>query len=58
MVQNDATEAIRNQQEALRASLPFDDTRDFDSANRGFLGTITPAVVRDEGGKVVWDADS
>jgi alkyl sulfatase BDS1-like metallo-beta-lactamase superfamily hydrolase len=58
MQQNDATAAIRQQNEALRQRLPFDDTADFDAVNRGFLGTITPGVVRDDQGNVVWDADS
>ncbi|GAB3807152.1 alkyl sulfatase dimerization domain-containing protein [Humibacter antri] len=38
--------------------LPFDDTKDFEAVNRGFLGTLSPAVVKDDEGNVVWDADS
>ncbi|WP_417504379.1 alkyl/aryl-sulfatase [Microbacterium sp.] len=58
MVHNEATTAIKRQQEALKATLPFTDTRDFEAADRGFLGTLSPAVVHDEDGNVVWDANS
>ncbi|MGV2982902.1 MBL fold metallo-hydrolase [Microbacterium sp. AGC85] len=58
MAQNDATAAIKRQQEALQDQLPFDDTRDFAAAARGFLGTLSPGAVHDEDGNVVWDADS
>jgi len=56
--QNEATKAITNQQAALQDELPFDDTRDFEAADRGFLGTIEPGQVRNEAGEVVWDADA
>ncbi|WP_454049853.1 alkyl/aryl-sulfatase [Cellulomonas sp. Marseille-Q8402] len=39
-------------------TLPFADTRDLADADRGFLGTIDPPVVRDADGRVVWDAAS
>lgn len=58
MDQNEATEAIRAQHRALTESLPFGDTRDFEAADRGFLGTISPGQVTDADGNVVWDADS
>ncbi|MFF1540792.1 alkyl/aryl-sulfatase [Microbacterium sp. NPDC058269] len=58
MVHNEATTAIKRQQEALKTALPFSDARDFEAAGRGFLGTLSPAVVHDEDGNVVWDADS
>ena len=58
MNQNEATKAITNQQAALQDELPFDDTRDFEAADRGFLGTIEPGQVRNEAGEVVWDADA
>ena len=40
------------------ASLPFDDTTDFDDARRGFLGRLEPAIVRAADGRVVWDNES
>lgn len=42
----------------LLATLPFDDTRDLEDADRGFLGTLDPPQVRDAAGRVVWDASA
>ncbi len=39
------------------AALPFDDTRDFADADRGFLGALEPCVVTAADGRVVWDND-
>ncbi|WP_034087103.1 alkyl/aryl-sulfatase [Streptacidiphilus albus] len=36
----------------------FEDTTDFDNADRGFLGAMVPAVVRAADGRVVWDNDA
>jgi alkyl sulfatase BDS1-like metallo-beta-lactamase superfamily hydrolase len=41
---------------AARDELPFDDTRDFEDARRGFLGTLADPVIRADDGTVVWDA--
>ena len=41
-----------------RHSLPFDDTRDFDDADRGFLGALEPCVITAADGRVVWDNDA
>ena len=46
MQQNDATEAIRAQQRALAAALPFDDTRDHDATGRGFIAAFEPGTVQ------------
>ncbi|WP_363114595.1 alkyl sulfatase dimerization domain-containing protein [Mycobacterium sp.] len=35
-----------------------DDTDDFDDADRGFVGALTPCVVRAADGRVVWDNDA
>ncbi|MEV0594581.1 alkyl/aryl-sulfatase [Nonomuraea cavernae] len=40
------------------ADLPFHDRRDFDDAARGFIAKLTPAVIRTEDGRVIWDNDS
>jgi len=40
------------------AALPFDDTRDFADADRGFLGAMEPCVITTNDGRVVWDNDS
>ena len=58
MNQNEATDAIRRQQASVLDALPFDDTEDFAAVDRGFLGTLTPGVILDDDGAVVWDADS
>ncbi|MGR3868826.1 alkyl/aryl-sulfatase [Streptomyces graminifolii] len=40
-------------------SLPsFDDTTDFDNADRGFIDALVPAVVETADGRVVWDNDA
>ena len=39
-------------------SLPFGDTTDFADADRGFLGRLSPCVVRAADGRVVWDNDA
>jgi alkyl sulfatase BDS1-like metallo-beta-lactamase superfamily hydrolase len=52
------TAFITKQQRALRERLPFSDTRDFTATERGFLGSLEPAVIRAEDGRVVWDSDS
>jgi alkyl sulfatase BDS1-like metallo-beta-lactamase superfamily hydrolase len=38
-------------------SLPDHDTRDFDNADRGFIAGLSPCVVKDADGRVVWDND-
>jgi alkyl sulfatase BDS1-like metallo-beta-lactamase superfamily hydrolase len=38
--------------------LPFDDTADFTDADRGFIGALTPCVVKATDGRVVWDNDA
>ena len=42
----------------LTGSLPFEDTADFDDADRGFLGALEPCVIKAADGRVVWDNDS
>ncbi|WP_430868825.1 alkyl/aryl-sulfatase [Demequina aurantiaca] len=50
-----ASAAIQAQHAAALESLPFDDTRDFDDAKRGFVATIDPLVIKGADGSVVWD---
>ncbi|WP_137846428.1 alkyl sulfatase dimerization domain-containing protein [Microbacterium sp. 2FI] len=52
------TPAIEAQHAALLESLPFDDTQDFDDADRGFIAALEPGVVHAADGRVVWDNDS
>lgn len=39
-------------------TLPFDDTRDFTAADRGFIAALEPGVVKAADGRVVWDNDA
>lgn len=52
------TETIVKQQEEVRNSLPFNDTRDFDNARYGLKGQREPNSVTNAGGKVVWNNDA
>ncbi|MCV7386024.1 alkyl/aryl-sulfatase [Mycolicibacter longobardus] len=39
-------------------TLPFEDTTDFEDADRGFIAALTPCVITAADGRVVWDNDS
>ena len=41
----------------VSTSLPFDDTADFDDADRGFIAAGEP-VIRNDRGEVIWDNGS
>lgn len=41
--------------ESFKESLDFSDTRDFDDANRGFIGTLDEPVIRNDKGEIVWN---
>jgi alkyl sulfatase BDS1-like metallo-beta-lactamase superfamily hydrolase len=53
----DATASVAKQHAATRAALPFSDTRDFDDASRGFIGTLENARITSEQGRVVWSLE-
>jgi alkyl sulfatase BDS1-like metallo-beta-lactamase superfamily hydrolase len=57
MEQKPPTESIANANRALLATLPFDDTQDFDDTERGFIAALEPGVVHAADGRVVWDND-
>ncbi|MBE3000147.1 MBL fold metallo-hydrolase [Nocardiopsis sp. HNM0947] len=38
--------------------LDYGDKTDFENADRGFVGKLTPGTVRDDAGRVVWDIDA
>jgi alkyl sulfatase BDS1-like metallo-beta-lactamase superfamily hydrolase len=40
-----------------RESMPFDDTRDFDEARKGFIAPLNSGVVMADAGHVAWDVD-
>ncbi|RMZ69746.1 beta-lactamase domain [Pyrenophora seminiperda CCB06] len=56
---NDATKTIIRQQHKLKRTLPFDDTRDFDNAKKGFIKTLSPNIIMGPGPKPVpvWNND-
>jgi alkyl sulfatase BDS1-like metallo-beta-lactamase superfamily hydrolase len=53
----DASDPVIAQHQAVLATLPFSDTRDFDEAARGFLGTIEHAKVMHPNGRTVWSLE-
>jgi alkyl sulfatase BDS1-like metallo-beta-lactamase superfamily hydrolase len=53
----DASASVIAQQDAMLSALPFSDTRDFDDAARGFLGTLEHARVATAQGRVVWSLE-
>jgi alkyl sulfatase BDS1-like metallo-beta-lactamase superfamily hydrolase len=53
----DASASVIAQHAATLKALPFADTRDFDDAKRGFLGTIENARVANPQGRVVWSLE-
>ena len=53
---NDATAFTRAANAALLAELPFDDTADFDDAQRGFIVPLPDEVlVTPDGSRIIWD---
>ncbi|MFJ4713895.1 alkyl/aryl-sulfatase [Streptomyces sp. NPDC088785] len=40
------------------SALPFEDTTDFENADRGFIDALDPAVVKTDDGRVVYDNDA
>ncbi len=58
MTSKDPSATIVQHRAALEERWPFDDTRDFEDADRGFIARLDPGVVRAEDGRVVWDNDS
>jgi alkyl sulfatase BDS1-like metallo-beta-lactamase superfamily hydrolase len=51
----DATEATRQANAALLDQLPFDDTTDFDDANRGLIAPLPAEMIQTADGAPVWD---
>ena len=52
-----ASAPVIAQHAATLKALPFSDTRDFDDAKRGFLGTIENARITNPQGRVVWSLE-
>jgi alkyl sulfatase BDS1-like metallo-beta-lactamase superfamily hydrolase len=53
----DAAPSVVAQHAATLQALPFSDTRDFDDAERGFLGTVQKAHITSAQGRVVWSLE-
>ncbi|KAJ8133852.1 hypothetical protein OY671_012934, partial [Metschnikowia pulcherrima] len=53
----DASASVIAQHAATSKASPFSDTRDFDEAARGFLGTIENAKISSPQGRVVWSLE-
>ena len=50
----DATAITRALNRAVLGALPFDDTRDFEDARRGFVGSLPEVEIKNDQGRVVW----
>jgi alkyl sulfatase BDS1-like metallo-beta-lactamase superfamily hydrolase len=57
-MQKPPTAVIESAHKDRAGSLPFDDTRDFEDADRGFITAAKPCIVKAADGRVVWDNDS
>jgi linear primary-alkylsulfatase len=57
MDQKPPTAVIESAHSEHRKHLPFEDTKDFEDADRGFIGALEPCVVKAADGRVVWDND-
>jgi alkyl sulfatase BDS1-like metallo-beta-lactamase superfamily hydrolase len=53
-----ASPSVMAQNAAMLKALPFSDTRDFDDASRGFLGSIENAKIMSASGRVVWSLEA
>jgi alkyl sulfatase BDS1-like metallo-beta-lactamase superfamily hydrolase len=53
----DASASVVAAQTAMLNALPFSDTRDFDDAARGFMGTIDNARIANPQGRVIWSLE-
>ena len=53
----EASAPVVAQHAATLKALPFSDTRDFDEAARGFLGTLDDARITSAQGRVVWSLE-
>jgi alkyl sulfatase BDS1-like metallo-beta-lactamase superfamily hydrolase len=52
---HDAAPGIVQAHAAVRLSLPFANTEDFDDARRGRIGSLSDGLIRKTSGRVVWD---
>ncbi|MGZ5398280.1 MAG: MBL fold metallo-hydrolase, partial [Mycobacterium sp.] len=57
MEQKPPTAVLESAHREHLGNLPFDDTADFEAADRGFIAALEPCVVEAADGRVVWDND-
>lgn len=57
MEQKPPTAVIESAHRKHLNDLPFDDTADFEAADRGFIGALEPCVIKAADGRTVWDND-
>lgn len=57
MDQKPPTAVIESAHAEHLSAFPFEDTRDFVDADRGFIAALEPCVVKAADGRVVWDND-
>ncbi len=50
----EATPVTQDRHRAVLTSLPFDDTRDFDDASRGFITSLPDVEIHNDRGRVIW----
>lgn len=53
----EASEFTKKVNEKVKKSLPFENTKDFDDAKKGFIGTWDHVKVDTEDGHAVWDLE-
>ncbi|ALI29515.1 alkyl sulfatase [Mycolicibacterium fortuitum] len=58
MEQKQPAAVIEAAHRAHLGNLPFEDTRDFEDTDRGFIAALEPCVVKSADGTVVWDNDA
>ncbi|MHC9296728.1 alkyl/aryl-sulfatase [Mycobacterium sp. LTG2003] len=58
MEQKPPTATIESAHRDHLQTLPFDDTRDFEDTDRGFIAALDPCVIEGADGRVVWDNDA
>lgn len=54
-LQQDATPATREANQALYRKLPFADKTDFNNAHQGFIAPLPPAMLKGAQGNIIWD---
>lgn len=54
-LRKDATEATKQANSVLLRQLPFNDTSDFDAANKGFLAPLPGELIKGSAGNAIWN---